>query len=218
MAKKRKFCQRLTSTGYADVLLSVIRAKPQATCYKVSAAVGTTETTARILLRKMYFCGVIDVVDRVPNKRGFGPYVPVYELSKAMTERSGQPAGKHFRKTELVAFCEFIKALSEGLQSRQMLVERSGLNYHTVLKLVRHCRDIKLIRVDGWEVQVSGHGGAPIELFGIGSRADEPKPRPMPNAERCRAYYHRRAAAEASMAIAQAFVRKQATEPEAVAA
>lgn len=102
------------------------------------------------------------------------------------------PLGKTLQKLpprrEVVAFVAFWNELQMPTTTRQ-LVEVSGIDRITAGRIIKHARELRMVRIAGWMGHLGQGHRAP--MFAIGGAADEPKPAARPMAELQREYHAR---------------------------
>lgn len=117
-------------------------------------------------------------------------WVPVWRIGNK--PHAPHPRGKALQKLppkpEVVAFVALWNELQTPSTTRQ-LVEASGIDRITVGRILKHARELRMVRIAGWMDHPGQGQRAP--MYAIGGGADEPKPAPRPMAELQREYMSR---------------------------
>lgn len=109
---------------------------------------------------------------------GYGP-------GKTVPHPNGRALAKPRLGAEVLAFSMLWSELAHPTTSAD-LTEASGYGRVTTNRILRHARDLRMVRVGDW--QTPAHGGAMAPMYVLGGKADEPKPAPQSRSDMQRAY------------------------------
>lgn len=183
---KRRDGKKLGWRGYASILryLQRVAATPQMVAKKFDAQ----EQTVRRVLYRMHDLGAIHVQEwRQLAAKGL--HVPVWAYGPG--EDAPRPASQPSRRPqtldrtnalpELVQTLHMLRLLEAEPLGKVELAARCGSQHSNVTKFVNHCHRIGLLRIADWSVRL--HGGRRAALYGLGCKADAPKPENTPRRE-----------------------------------
>lgn len=168
---------RTGSKDYATMLSSLLTG-PRSTAH-LAKKIGISTRSAALVCRALWAQRLIHVHAWELNVASWVPVWGSGDKPDATFPGASNPIRPVIR-SEAVAFAAFWMALRDGATARE-LQEECGLNPTTIRRLVAHCRQLGLVRIRDWRRPPRNMGDtAPV--YGLGARADEPKPAPEPEA------------------------------------
>ena len=109
-------------------------------------------------------------------------WMPVWKIGDK--PHAPHPMGKVLQKLrprqDVTAFAALWSELETASTTRQ-LMDASGIDRITLGRIIKHARDLRMVRIAGWMPHPGQ--GARIPMYALGGAADEPRPAARPMAE-----------------------------------
>jgi hypothetical protein len=141
-----------------------------------------------------------------------GPLAPVFTFGSAadVEHPSGPRRGSiaaHWSTApkphiELLAFVQAVRSLREPIAVKD-LCDAVGAAEGPIGRLVRHMRELGMVRIAAWD---QAPARVPIALYALGTMRDAPRPKRQDRADIARAYRARRSALVRARRLSQALV------------
>lgn len=167
--------------GYATVLRE-LQKKPRSAA-GLALDLGCNYNRLQILMGRMCELGLVHECNWLPPSRN-GRWVPVWafgRIGRMPNPSTGQlverrPMG-YRNRPELVAFSTIVNFLANAPASCKDICEATGCNRRALDNLLRHCEQIGLLRVAGWDCR-DDMMGRPTALWTLSAGVRKRPPRP----------------------------------------
>lgn len=106
-------------------------------------------------------------------------------------------------RSEVVSFANFWRCLVDGASVAE-IAHDTGLCNGTIYQLIRHCRELSIVRIKGWRRPPRDMGDH-IAVFGLGTTKDAPRPPATPTPELNRRAWARRKQKLAAIRLSSVF-------------
>lgn len=174
--------------GYATIYCMLKRSP--STARQVDERFGKMRSRTRSLIRLMHEQGLVHICGWRPSTEGnlaavwrAGAGVDVPAPGRVLPKRRSGTV-----RVELVAFAHLMRALAEPI-SAKALMEAVGVTENPMYTLLKHMKELRLIRIVEWDLTI---GTTPVALYQLGSGRDADRPQATPMRELWRRENERR--------------------------